>query len=286
MSLEQTLLQHEPAIRLVSFFGIFALVAFGEWRAPRRALRVSRWLRWGNNLGLVALNTLVLRLVFPATAVGMAALAAERGWGLLNVAAVPPSLSVLIALVALDLVIWTQHVMVHAIPVLWRLHRVHHADLDYDLTTGSRFHPLEILLSLLIKLAAILVLGPPVVAVILFEVILSGMALFNHGNIRLPAGLDRVLRLILVTPDMHRVHHSIEEDEANSNFGFNLSIWDRMFGTYRAQSRAGQTEMAIGIRGWNDPKWVTWLPGLLLLPFRDEAGSYPLSTRRWVPRER
>ncbi len=285
MSLEQSLIQHEPAIRLGCFLGIFVLVALWELRAPRRALRLPRGLRWGNNLGLVALNTLLLRLLFPVAAVGLAALAAEEGWGLLNLYTLPSGLAIFIAVVALDLIIWTQHRMVHAIPVLWRLHRVHHADLDYDLTTGARFHPLEILLSLLIKLASILVLGPPVAAVILFEVILSGMAMFNHGNLQLPDWLDRALRLLLVTPDMHRVHHSVEEDEANSNFGFNLSLWDRLFGTYRAQPRAGQVGMAIGIRGWSDPKWVSWLPGLLALPFLGGTGSYPLDRRPWAPEE-
>lgn len=286
MSLEQTILQHEPSLRLGFFLGVFALVALWEWRAPRRALRLSKWLRWGNNLGLVVLNTVVLRLLFPAAAVGVAALAAQKGWGLLNIYPLPSWLAIPVAVVALDMVIWTQHVMVHAIPVLWRLHRVHHADLDYDLTTGARFHPIEIVLSMLIKFATILALGPPVAAVILFEVILNGMAMFNHGNIRLPDALDRVVRLLLVTPDMHRVHHSIEEDEANSNFGFNLSIWDRLFGTYRAQARAGQETMVIGVRGWDDPKAVAWLPGLLAMPFRGEEGEYALNQRRWGQSEK
>jgi len=282
VSFEQLLLQHEPAIRLGFFLGIFAAVALWEWRAPRRALRLSKWLRWGNNLGLVVLNTVVLRLLFPAAAVGVAAVAAEKGWGILNIYGVPTAVAIPLAVILMDLVIWTQHVMVHAIPLLWRLHRVHHADLDYDLTTGARFHPIEIVLSMLIKFGAILVLGPPVAAVILFEVILNGMAMFNHGNIRLPAGVDRVLRLLLVTPDMHRVHHSIEEDETNSNFGFNLSIWDRLFGTYLAQPRAGQEGMRIGIRGWENPKQVTHLHGLLWMPFQGEEGEYALNRRRWV----
>lgn len=283
MTLESILLQHEPVIRLGCFLGIFTLVALWEWRSPRRALRLSRRLRWSHNLALVALNTLVVRLLFPTAAVGMAALAAERGWGLLNMVTMPPGFSMVIAVIVLDLVIWTQHVMVHAIPLLWRLHRVHHADLDYDLTTGARFHPLEILLSMLIKFAAILVLGPPVAAVILFEVILNGMAMFNHGNIHLPAKLDCALRSVLVTPDMHRIHHSIEEDEANANFGFNLSIWDRLFGTYRAQPGLKQTEMVIGIRGWNEPRQVTWLSGLLAMPFVGETGGYAINRRLWNP---
>lgn len=281
MDLARILIGHEPLIRFGCFVAIFASVAVWEWRAPRRALRLSRWLRWSNNLALVGLNTLILRLLFPAAAVGLAAEAVEHGWGLLNLYPMTPALTIPLAVVAMDLVIWTQHVMVHAIPVLWRLHRVHHGDLDYDLTTGARFHPLEILLSALIKFGTILVLGPPVVAVILFEIILNGMALFNHGNIRLPERLDQALRLLLVTPDMHRVHHSIEEDETNSNFGFNLSLWDRLFGTYRAEPRAGQTGMSIGIRDWNDPKSLAWLPGMLTMPFQGPAGDYAINRRRW-----
>lgn len=283
MDLARILIGHEPLIRFGCFVVIFAGVAVWEWRAPRRALRLSRWLRWSNNLALVGLNTLILRLLFPAAAVGLAAEAAQHGWGLLNLYPMTPALAIPLAVVAMDLVIWTQHVMVHAIPVLWRLHRVHHGDLDYDLTTGARFHPLEILLSALIKFGTILVLGPPVVAVILFEIILNGMALFNHGNIRLPERLDQALRLLLVTPDMHRVHHSIEEDETNSNFGFNLSLWDRLFGTYRAEPRAGQTGMSIGIRDWNDPKSLAWLPGMLTMPFQGPAGDYAINRRRWEP---
>jgi sterol desaturase/sphingolipid hydroxylase (fatty acid hydroxylase superfamily) len=189
--------------------------------------------------------------------------------------------AIVIAIVILDMAIYLQHVMVHAVPLLWRLHRVHHADLDYDVTTGARFHPIEIVLSMLIKFAVILLLGPPVVAVILFEVILNGMAMFNHGNIRLPLPLDRVLRMLLVTPDMHRVHHSVEDDEANSNFGFNLSIWDRLFGTYIAQPRAGHEGMTIGIHKYRDMKWCGWLPGMLSMPFVGRISSYAINRRNW-----
>ena len=272
---------HEVAIRLGFFLGIFVIMALWELLTPCRALTVSKAVRWVNNLGLVAVNTIILRLLFPAAALGMAVFAAEQGWGLLNHFQVPFWPSTLIALVAMDLVIWTQHVMVHAIPLLWRLHRVHHADLDYDLTTGARFHPLEIILSMLIKFAAIMVLGPPVEAVILFEVILNGMAMFNHANVRLPARLDRMLRWLVVTPDMHRVHHSIEDDETNSNFGFNLSWWDRLFGTYRDQPRQGHRGMTTGIRHYRDPREVSWLPGLLALPFRGKVGGYAINRRQW-----
>jgi len=272
---------HEAAIRLGLFLSIFAIMALWEVSAPRRALTVSKAVRWGNNLGLVAFNTILLRLLFPAAAVGMAAFASDQGWGLLNHFRIPAWVAILAAVIAMDFVVWLQHIMVHAVPALWRLHRVHHADLDYDLTTGARFHPIEIILSMLIKFATIMVLGPPVVAVILFEVILNGVAMFNHGNVRLPLALDRVLRWLIVTPDMHRVHHSVEDDEANSNFGFNLSWWDRLFGTYRDQPRGGHEGMTIGIHGYRQPREVSWLPGLLALPFRGKITSYAINRRDW-----
>ncbi|MCG6862189.1 MAG: sterol desaturase family protein [Chromatiaceae bacterium] len=270
---------HEAIIRLGFFLGIFALVALWEVLAPRRALRVSKAVRWVNNLGLVVLNTILLRLLFPAAAVGVAAFAVKQDWGLLNHFQVPFWLAVPVAVIAMDFVIWLQHVMVHAVPALWRLHRVHHADLDYDLTTGARFHPIEIILSMLIKGATLMVVGPPVVAVILFEAILNCMAMFNHGNVRLPSSLDRALRRLVVTPDMHRVHHSVEDDEANSNFGFNLSWWDRLLGTYCDQPRAGHEGMTIGIRKYREPRQVSWLPGLLALPFRGGITGYAINRR-------
>jgi len=276
---------HEAAIRLGFFLGIFAAMALWELAAPRRTLTVPKSIRWVNNLGLVALNTLLLRLLFPAAAVGMAALATDQGWGLLHHFQVPFWPAVVISVVTMDFVIWLQHVMVHAIPLLWRLHRVHHADPDYDVTTGARFHPIEIILSMLIKFATILLLGPPVMGVILFEVILNGMAMFNHGNVRLPQRLDQVLRWLVVTPDMHRVHHSVEDDEANSNFGFNLSCWDRLFGTYRDQPRGGHQGMTIGIHHYRQPRQVSWLPGLLMLPFRGRINGYVINRRRWSEAE-
>ena len=254
---------HEAAIRLGFIFGIFAVMAVWEVLAPRRALAVSKAVRWVNNIGLMVFNTVLLRLLFPAAAVGMAAFSASQGWGLLSHFEVDAWLAVPVAVVLMDSVIWLQHVMVHAVPAFWRLHRVHHADPDYDLTTGARFHPVEIILSMLIKFATIMVLGPPVVAVILFEMVLNGMAMFNHANVRLPATLARMLRWVVVTPDMHRVHHSVEDDEANSNFGINLSWLERLFGTYRDQPRGGHEGMVIGIRGYRQLRDVTWLPGLL-----------------------
>jgi sterol desaturase/sphingolipid hydroxylase (fatty acid hydroxylase superfamily) len=279
--MQSFILDNEAAIRLGFFVGIFALMAIWEILAPRRTLTISKAIRWLNNIGLVAFNTLLLRLLFPAAAVGFAAIASEQGWGLFSLVELPFWLSVLLCVIIMDFVIWLQHVMVHAVPLLWRLHRVHHADLDYDLTTGARFHPLEIMLSMLIKFAAIMVLGPPVIAVIVFEVVLNGMAMFNHANVRLPVGIERVLRWVLVTPDMHRVHHSVEDDEANSNFGFNLSLWDRLFGTYRDQPRKGHEGMTIGIRKLREPKQVAWLPGLLVLPFVGKISGDTINRRQW-----
>jgi sterol desaturase/sphingolipid hydroxylase (fatty acid hydroxylase superfamily) len=281
VDLEQCVLANEPAVRLSFFLGVFALVGLWEVMAPRRALTVSRALRWTSNLGLVALNTLLLRTVFPLAAAGIAAFGVANGWGLLNHFQVPLWIAVPVAVVAMDFVIWLQHVMVHAVPALWRLHRVHHADLDYDVTTGARFHPIEIALSMLIKFATITVLGPPVLAVVIFEVLLNATAMFNHGNIRLPAGIDRVLRWLVVTPDMHRVHHSVQDDETNSNFGFNLPWWDRLFGTYRARPRAGHEAMTIGIHGHTDLHEVARLDGMLMLPFRGEVDGYAINRRDW-----
>jgi len=281
MNWNDWILGNELPIRLSFFFGIFAVMAVWEIISPRRALTVSKGVRWVNNLGLVFLNSFVLWLLFPAAAVGVAAIAEQQSWGLLNFYTVPFTAAVIITVITMDFMIWVQHVMVHAIPVLWRIHRVHHADLDYDVTTGARFHPIEIILSMLIKFATIMLLGSPVVAVVIFEVMLNATAMFNHGNIKLPAGLDRMLRWFLLTPDMHRVHHSVEDDEANSNFGFSLPWWDRLFGTYRDQPRDGHEGMTIGIHKYRDPKKVDQLPGMLALPFMGKITGYAINRREW-----
>lgn len=274
MSLIDSIASHEQAIRLGVFLGVLAVMAVWEVLAPRRALTVSKVVRWGNNLGLVFFNSVIVRLIFPAAAVGMASFANAHGWGIFNYFALPPVFAIVLSVVAMDLIIYLQHVLVHAVPLLWRLHRVHHADLDYDVTTGARFHPIEILLSMLIKFATIIVLGAPVVAVIVFEVLLNAMAMFNHGNVSLPVALDRALRWLVVTPDMHRVHHSVEDDETNSNFGFNLSLWDRLFGTWREQPRAGHQGMTIGIREFRAPRQTSWIDGMLIMPFIGKSGAW------------
>ena len=281
MQIESFLLENEKQIRVGFFFGILIVMAIWELLAPRRALTVSKTVRWVNNIGLVFFNSVIVRLVFPMAAIGMAAFVQENGWGLLNYFQINHVIAIVISVIFMDFIIYLQHVMVHAIPLLWRLHRVHHADLDYDVTTGSRFHTIEILLSMLIKFATIIVLGPPVVAVLIFEVILNVTAMFNHANVKLPTSLDRVLRWFVVTPDMHRVHHSIEDDEANSNFGFSLPWWDRLFGTYRDQPRAGHEKMIIGIHKFRDPKQTSWITGMLVLPFIGKMSGYVINRRVW-----
>jgi sterol desaturase/sphingolipid hydroxylase (fatty acid hydroxylase superfamily) len=280
MNLTDWIIGHEMPVRLSFFFGVFAIIAVWEVRAPRRSLSVSKGLRWINNLSLIFLNSLILRFLFPSAAVGVAFVGQQKGWGLLNFYDFSFWSAVVIAVIAMDFVIYLQHVMVHAIPVLWRLHRVHHADLDYDVTTGARFHTLEIILSMLIKFATIIVLGPPLIAVVIFEVMLNATAMFNHGNIYIPEKIDRILRLFVVTPDMHRVHHSIKAPLANSNFGFSLPWWDRLFGTYIAQPVEGHIDMKLGVEDFRDPKQVDYLPGMLLMPFAKHSGDYAIN-RRW-----
>ncbi len=260
------LLHYEPIIRLACFVAILIIMMLWEWHQPRRPLGLPRTQRWPANLGIILVDGLTVRLLFPVLGVGMATLANQQGWGLFNRLALPDWLALIASLLLLDLVIYTQHVLFHKIPLLWRLHRMHHSDTDIDVTTALRFHPLEIVISMLIKLAAITVLGVSPVVVMLFEVILNATAMFNHGNVKLPESLDQVLRWWIVTPDMHRVHHSIRVEETNSNFGFNLPWWDRLFNTYRAQPQDGHMGMTIGLNIFRDLS-ATRLYSLLRQPF-------------------
>jgi len=266
--MEAFILAHEPALRLAAFAAVLAAMALWELLAPRRSRTLPRRRRWPANLGIVVLNTLLVRALFPAAALGIALSAQSHGWGLLNQYAVPAWAAAAAGIVLLDLAIYLQHVMFHAVPALWKLHRMHHADLDIDVTTGARFHPVEIALSMLVKFAAIAALGVPPVAVVVFELLLNASSMFNHANVRVPAPLEPVLRWLLVTPDMHRVHHSVERDETSSNFGFNLSLWDRLFGTYRAQPRAGHEAMALGIPELREAAQCSSLAAMLAIPFR------------------
>jgi len=267
----------ELAIRLSAAALIFAVMALWEFAAPKRPLSVGRRGRWPHNLGILVIDALTVRVLLPTAAVGAALFAAGNGWGLLHLANLRLSIAALVGFLALDLAIYVQHVVFHKVPWLWRVHRMHHADLDIDVSTGLRFHPIEIVLSLLIKIGVVIALGIPPVAVIIFEVVLNATSLFNHSNVRMPRWLDRVVRLIVVTPDMHRVHHSIERQETDSNFGFNLPWWDRLFGTYRATPRAGHDGMTIGIPLFRDRAELR-LDKLLTQPFRRGEPEAPVAT--------
>lgn len=264
------LLQNEAAVRMAVFGGMLAVMVGLELASPKRRLTVGRAKRWFQNIGVVVVNTFVVRVAFfflPALAVGFAVLMADQGIGLLNLIDLPFWLEVLIGVIVLDGIIWAQHLLMHHVPILWRLHKVHHADLDIDVTTALRFHPVEIVVSMALKLLAIALLGPAALAVLIFEILLNGGAMFNHANVALPGWLDRALRLVIVTPDFHRVHHSTKVRETNSNFGFNLSIWDRVFGTYNAQPEAGHDGMEIGVNEYRNEgrQGFVWM---LALPFR------------------
>jgi sterol desaturase/sphingolipid hydroxylase (fatty acid hydroxylase superfamily) len=265
----------EPYVRLIIFGAVLGAMAAWELGAPRRKQDIGRKTRWPSNLGIVLLDTLLVRLLFPMGAVGIAIGAEIRGWGLINALRVPAWVAIPAGIILLDLAIYLQHVLFHAIPALWRLHRMHHADLEFDVTTGVRFHPVEIFLSMVIKLGVVTAVGAPALAVLIFEVVLNATAMFNHGNVTLPARLDRILRWVLVTPEMHRVHHSIDARETNSNFGFNLPLWDRLFGTYRDQPEAGHVGMTIGIAQFRDQAEQR-LDRMLTQPFREDASTYPL----------
>lgn len=269
MNLELLTTQYESAIRLSVFLGVFTLVAIWEVFAPKRKLLSSKTRRWMTNISLVFINTFVLRILFPVAAIGVATYAEINETGLFNQIEMQPALAILLSILLLDFLIYWQHRLFHVVPVLWKLHRVHHADTDYDVTTGSRFHPFEIILSMLIKCAAILVLGAPIEAVLVFEVLLNALAMFNHGNIQLPFKLDKILRIIIVTPDMHRVHHSVYHDEMNSNFGFQISAWDHLFGSYKMAPKDGHLEMKIGLdETVRNPQVAFSLIKMLYFPFK------------------
>jgi sterol desaturase/sphingolipid hydroxylase (fatty acid hydroxylase superfamily) len=276
--MSEVLLAHEPIIRLSAFAAVFAIMALWELYAPRRLQSIGRTSRWPSNLGVVIVDTLLVRILFPTTAVGLALFAEAKGFGLFNAWPVAGWIAIIVSVAILDLVIYLQHVLFHAVPALCRRHRMHHADLEFDLTTGARFHPIEILLSMVIKLAVIGALGAPAVSVLIFEVLLNATAIFNHSNVRLPAPVDSILRWFVVRPDMHRVHHSVVVRETNSNFGFNLPWWDRLFGTYRAQPEAGHEGMTIGVKEIRDPGEQR-LDRMLTQPFRAGDNSYALGQR-------
>ena len=259
------IIDHEAVLRLSVFVSVLVGMGLAEALAPRRARVMARSRRWFANIAIVVTGTIALRLLMPLIAVGAAAIAATRGWGILNVAVLPDWLSFMLAFILLDLAVYGQHVASHKFAPLWALHKVHHADRDFDVTTALRFHPVEILASMAYKIVVVIMLGAPVAAVIVFEVVLNASAMFNHANLRLPLGLDKALRKVIVTPDMHRVHHSVVRIETDSNYGFCLPWWDYLFATYRAQPEAGHDAMTIGLPDYQDEKpasflWSLWLP--------------------------
>jgi sterol desaturase/sphingolipid hydroxylase (fatty acid hydroxylase superfamily) len=276
--MSDALFASEPLIRLAMFGGVFVVLAMWEVLWPRRRQTIGRGWRWPNNLGVVVLDTLLVRILFPTTAVGLALVAQARGFGLFNVVALPSWIGVVASVVILDLAIYLQHVLFHAVPALWRLHRMHHADLDIDVTTGVRFHPIEIVLSMLIKFAVMAAIGAPALAVLVFEVLLNATSMFNHSNVRMAPAIDRIVRRLVVTPDMHRVHHSIIRAETDSNFGFNFPWWDRLFGTYRPQPAEGHLGMTIGIDLFRDPAELR-LDRMLAQPFRSDQGPLAAKVR-------
>ena len=270
--------EFEGAIRFAMFLAVFGAVALWEALAPRRKRSFGRLARWPHNLGLLLVDVALVRVLVPGAAIAVAMTAAGSGWGLLNALALPGWAAIAAGIALLDLAIYFQHVMFHAVPALWRLHRVHHADLDFDVTTGARFHPIEILISTAVKCAAIAALGAPVISVFVFEILLNATAMFNHANASLPQRLERWLRWLVVTPDMHRVHHSVRYEESSSNFGFNLPWWDRLFGTYRAQPRLGHAVMTIGVDAFRSSQDLR-LDRLLVQPLLDTPGQYPITRR-------
>lgn len=272
----------ETIIRFGSFIAVFIVMALWETRRPRRSSTQPKSRHWLTNLSLLAVDVLALRLLLGVGAFATALYAGQHGWGLFNLTSWPYWLEFLLAWLLLDLALYLQHVLSHALPIFWRLHRVHHSDLDFDLTTGVRFHPVEIFLSMLYKMAAVAALGAPPWAVLIFEVVLNGASVFNHGNVHLPEKIDRWLRLMIVTPDMHRVHHSSIVNETNSNFGFSISLWDRLCGTYRAQPALGQLGFEIGLKEFRDPNRLG-LVDLLLFPLLRRMGQYSFKKNGTTP---
>jgi sterol desaturase/sphingolipid hydroxylase (fatty acid hydroxylase superfamily) len=273
------MMEFEALIRMAAFAVVLGAVAVWEFLRPRRRSSLRRATRWPSNLGLLAVDAVVVRLLAPGAAIAVAVTAEAGGWGLLNVLSLPAGIAVIVAIVLLDLALYFQHIMFHAVPTLWRLHRVHHSDLDFDATTGIRFHPVEILISTAIKCAVVAAIGAAPIAVLAFEVVLNAAALFNHANASLPAAVEPWLRWLVVTPDVHRVHHSEQYDESSSNFGFNLPWWDRIFGTYKAQPRMGHAAMTIGVDAFRSEE-DSRLDRLLIQPLQNTAGRYPINRRQ------
>lgn len=272
--MEHWLITHEALLRSSCFVGLLVIMLFWEWVAPKRVYHLPRITRWLNNLSIVIINNLIIRIIRPAALVGVALLVRKQSFGLFYWLSLPAVISLPVSIVLLDLAIYWQHRIFHSVGVLWRMHRMHHTDMDLDTTTGIRFHPFEIIISTVYKSLLILLFGIGPAAVILFEIILNATSLFNHGNVRIYAKLEKWLRFIIVTPDMHQIHHSVKPFETNSNYGFNFSFWDRIFKSYRQDPQGGQQGLTIGINTFRDRKTVMWLSGLLITPFLRQVGDY------------
>lgn len=282
--MQELFFQYESYIRLGSFLGIFALLTAWEISSPKRELLQLRRFRWFGNIGLIVISSVLIRFLIPTAAVGVALHVEQDQVGFLNHYDMPFFVQFFIAFVLMDLAIYFQHVIFHALPMFWRFHRVHHSDLDCDITTGIRFHPFEMIISILFKFLVIISIGAPVLAVVVFEVVLNAASMFTHSNIKIPQSIERMVRLILVTPDMHRIHHSINENETNSNFGFFISTWDRIFGTYIKEPALGHENMQIGLQGFREPKWQN-LRWLIYLPFVSRIDDYAINKRNMEKNE-
>jgi len=271
-------MNEETIIRLLFTVTIFTVMMIWEIIFPRRKLNTNKIRRWSMNIFITLFNSILVKIIFPLLPVSLALLAQKNNWGIFNNIQLPYELVFILSIVFFDFIIYLQHVMFHSLPILWRLHMMHHIDLDIDVTTALRFHPIEIIISAIIKLAVIMIIGPPVLSVLVFEIILNGTAMFNHSNVKMPRWLDRIIRLVIVTPDMHRIHHSVTIRETNSNFGFNLSWWDKLFGTYRSEPFLTHETMSIGHSLYRNEKQLN-LFYILAVPFIGKSGDY--SINRW-----
>lgn len=277
--MQELFFEYESYIRLGAFLGIFALLTIWEISTPKRALLELRRFRWFSNIGLIVISSILVRFILPTAAVGVALHVEQDNLGFLNHYDLPFLLQFVLAFVLMDLAIYFQHVMFHALPLFWRFHRVHHSDLDCDITTGLRFHPFEIAISIIFKFIVIISIGAPVLAVVIFEIILNAASMFTHSNIKIPASFEYIVRWFIVTPDMHRIHHSVKENESNSNFGFFISIWDRILGTYTNDPESGHINMKIGLKNFREPKWQN-LRWLIYLPFVTNVNDYSINKRQ------
>lgn len=277
--MKEVFFEYESYIRLGSFLAIFALLTIWEISSPKRKLLQLRYFRWFCNIGLITISSILVRFIIPTAAVGIALHVEQEQLGFLNLYELPFIVKFILAFVLMDLAIYFQHVMFHALPLFWRFHRVHHSDLDCDITTGLRFHPFEMIISIIFKFLIITSIGAPVLAVVFFEIILNAASMFTHSNIKIPSVIESMVRWFIVTPDMHRIHHSIKENETNSNFGFFISIWDRLLGTYIHEPAQGHVNMQIGLRKFREPKWQN-LRWLIYLPFVDKISGYSINKRQ------